>query len=393
MTGRERLLAAIRGEAVDRPPIWLREGFNIGGNLLSEPMQDVLGGGADQEFLLGWKREALYRELFEYVSPHVDVMRSWSVNGFINRFLMIPPECIHRKSKQIDDDTIRVAGWVETPKGRLTFRDEIKRGINTYWHIDHLAESAEDLEKLAEIPFHFDPMSVEPFINDFKARHSELGDRGIMRIDYPSPIIAISANLSLENFLALSIMERDLFHRLLEEITGRLLRVTDAIFGDRDIDTLVNLGGSEQCTPPMMAPEAFDEYVVPYDGKIIKRLKEYGLPVNMHCHGQVRHALRCMVEMGVDSSDPVEPPPSGNVTYADAREIVHDGLTIVGNLEFDELENSRPDQIRERVRDILSLGKERLILGASAGPINAVTTRLVENYKAWIDAYREFYDS
>lgn len=393
MTGRERLLAAIRGEQVDRPPIWLREGFNIGGDLLAEPMQDVLGGGADQEFLLGWKRDALYRELFEYVSPHVDVMRSWSVNGFLNRFLLIPPECIHRESKQVDDDTIRVDGWVETQKRRLTFCDEIKRGINTYWQIDHMAESAADLEELLEIPFHFDQKSVEPFIGEFEARQRELGDRGIMRIDYPSPIVAISANLSLENFLALSIMEKDLFHRLLEEITSRLLTVTDAIFADRDIDTLVNLGGSEQCTPPLMAPEAFDEYVVPYDGRIIRRLKEYGLPVNMHCHGQVRHALRCMVEMGVDSSDPVEPPPAGNVTYAEARKIVQDGLTIVGNLEFDELENSHPGLIRERVREILSLGKERLILGASAGPINAVTPRLVENYKAWIDTYLEFYNS
>ena len=68
-------------------------------------------------------------------------------------------------------------------------------------------------------------------------------------------------------------------------------------------------------------PEAFDEYIVPYDRKIIGRLKEYGLPINMHCHGKVRHALECMVEMGVGSTDPVEPPPAGDVTFAQAREI------------------------------------------------------------------------
>jgi uroporphyrinogen-III decarboxylase len=59
MTGKQRLLAAIKGEPVDRPPIWLREGFNIGGELLTEPMQEVLGGGADPEFLLGWKHDPL----------------------------------------------------------------------------------------------------------------------------------------------------------------------------------------------------------------------------------------------------------------------------------------------------------------------------------------------
>jgi uroporphyrinogen-III decarboxylase len=252
-------------------------------------------------------------------------------------------------------------------------------------------KNVEDLEKLEEIPFHLDPKSIEPFIDDFRARYEELGDLGIMRIEYPSPIVAISANLSFENFLALSIMKKDLLHRLLEEITGRLLTITDVIFADKDIDTLVNLGGSEQCTPPLMAPEAFDEFVVPYDGQIIRCLKSYGIPVNMHCHGNVRHALKCMVEMGVDSTDPVEPPPAGDVTFAAARMIADRNLTQIGNLEFNELENQDRDHIRKRVQEILSLGKERLILSASAGPISAVTPRLVDNYKTWIDTYLQLY--
>ena len=68
-----------------------------------------------------------------------------------------------------------------------------------------------------------------------------------------------------------------------------------------------------------------------------------------------------MVEIGMDSRDPVEPPAVGNVMYAEAREI-------------------------------LSLGKERLILGAPAGLIYAVAPTLVENYNAWIDRYLEFFD-
>ena len=32
MNGKERLQAAIKGESVDRVPIWLREGFPLSGN-------------------------------------------------------------------------------------------------------------------------------------------------------------------------------------------------------------------------------------------------------------------------------------------------------------------------------------------------------------------------
>jgi hypothetical protein len=354
-------------------------------------MEDVLGGGVDREFLLGWKRDPLYQELLRYVEPHADVMRSWSINGFINRFLMIPPKYIHREIVPVDENTFEVNGWVETPSGRLPFKDEIKRGINTYWHIEHLVETVDDLEKLATVTFEFDPKQIEGHLADFKQHHAALGDRGIMRIEYPSPIVAISAVMNLENFLAMSALEKDRFHELLEEITRRLLVVTEAIFADGPRDTVVNFGGSEQCTPPMMRPEAFDEFIVPYDGRIIARLKEIGIPVLMHCHGKVAYALKRMTEIGVDASDPVEPPPAGDVTYAEAREITGGKLTLIGNLEFDELENMDSPYIRQRVQEILSLGKERLILGASAGPINAVTPQLADNYKTWIDTYLKQY--
>jgi len=176
----------------------------------------------------------------------------------------------------------------------------------------------------------------------------------------------------------------------MQEITRRNLILVDALFGEHQLDTTVNLGGSEQCTPPLMPAEAYDEYVTPYDGAIVARLKEYGLLVNCHCHGKVSHALGCMVDMGYDSTDPVEPPPAGDVTYGQAREIVGDQLTLVGNLEFDELCFADSSHIRQRVHEILSMGNRRLILGASAGPLSAVDERTAANYRAWIDAALEY---
>jgi hypothetical protein len=78
------------------------------------------------------------------------------------------------------------------------------------------------------------------------------------------------------------------------------------------------------------------------------------------------------------------------VNYAEARQITDGRLTLMGNLEFQEVEFSEPTEIRDRIREILLHGSERLILGSSAGPISAVTPRLVSNYKAWVDAVLEF---
>lgn len=398
MTGKERLFAAIKGEAVDRPPIWLREGFNIGGDWMEEPMQDVLtrAGGQSIDFFLGWKDTPLYRELFDFVSRYADPMRSWNIDGYLNRYLVIPPKYIETVNKKADENTVIVDGRVETPYGPLRFQERLTRGLNTYWHVKPLVHSVDDLKKMFDIPFDFDPSVLTPYLEQYGAIRDSLGDRGILRIEYPSPIVAISAAMTLEDFLAMSITEKELFHRITQELTDRLLTITDALFSAMQAmyggcDTIVNFGGAEQCTPPIMAPEAFDEYVVPYDSQIVAKIKSYGMPVNMHCHGKVKHALSAMKKIGVDSTDPVEPPPAGDVTYGEAREIAGDDLTLIGNLEFDELEYAAPARIRKRIQEIARYGPKRLILGASAGPISEVSRQLADNYRAWIEAALEYF--
>jgi uroporphyrinogen-III decarboxylase len=191
--------------------------------------------------------------------------------------------------------------------------------------------------------------------------------------------------MSYENALAWSALERNLFHETLEEITRRILACLDALL-TRPLDTIANIGGSEQCTPPMMSPDAYAEFVTPYDGRVVARLNAAGIPVNCHCHGHVAAALSEMVAMGFASTDPVEPPfNGGDVTIARAREIVGDRLTLCGNLQFQELERSTPDRIRARVREILDTGRRRLVVGASAGPISRLTPRMIANYRAWIE--------
>jgi uroporphyrinogen-III decarboxylase len=374
MTGKQRLEAALRGEPVDRVPIWLREGFPI-----AEPYPE------QGDFAQGWMWDPLYRDLYREVAPYADPIRAWGPDGWTNRFLMVPPDRIRAREMMASGDLKRIEGKIDTPRGAMTYVDEQLRDSNTWWHVKTLVETVEDLVQLAEVPFELDPAALEPYITTYRRTPAEVGERGILRLGFSSPIVCISGCMKLETFLEMSITQKALFHELLGEITRRSLALIDALFHDRALDTTANLGGSEQCTPPLMTPQAFDEYVVPYDGPIVDRLHQYGVLVNCHCHGKVAYALRCIREIGFDSADPVEPPPAGDVSYAQARQIVDGRVTLIGNLEFDELCFADPAQIRERVREILALGKERLILGASAGPTSAVTPQLADNYRAMVE--------
>jgi len=191
--------------------------------------------------------------------------------------------------------------------------------------------------------------------------------------------------LSFEQALIWSATEPALIHEVLNEITERALGCLDAVLV-RPLDTIANIGGCEQCTPPMMSPDAFAEFVTPYDGRLVSRLRQAGIPTNCHCHGRVRTALPEIVGMGFASTDPVEPPVGGgDLTIAEARALVGDQLTLCGNLQFDELGHASPQQIRSRVREILATGTKRLVLSASAGPISRITPRMAANYRAWIE--------
>jgi len=370
------LTAALKGEPVDRVPIWLREGFP-----LSEPVAEA------DDFSNGWQADPLYRELYHDISPYVDDIRNWNAfGGWHNRFLMIPPKYIHTEVKQVNPDLIRHEGVVDTPHGPLTFANEHRRGYNTSWHVKALVESIDDLKKLASVPYSFDDEGfVEGALARYQVVNDEMGDRGVLRCGLSSPIVCISGCMKLETFLEFSLTEKAFFHELLKEITRRGEVLIDALFNHAKLDTTFNLGGSEQCTPPLMPPKAFDEYVVPYDGPLMDKVKAHGILTNCHCHGKISHALQCMVDMGIDSTDPVEPPPAGDVTFAQAREIADGRITLEGNFEFDELCFRDPDHIRARVREMLGDGTRRLILGASAGPLSRINKRLAANYRAWID--------
>jgi hypothetical protein len=375
MTGRERFRAATLGEPVDRVPIWLREGFEFH---LPPPTRDDFSGS--------WQALPEYLAFREFAEPFCDLRVNWAPGAHFNRTLGIPPDRISSTVEQVTGNLRRTTQSIHTPKGVLTGVRESHRGEKTAWTVKYPVESLDDLERLRSVPFEVAPVNYAGY-----ERANELvGDRGMPCLNVSSPWVVFSTCMPFELALMWSASDPGLVHEVLEEITARALACLEAVFA-RPLDTMANIGGCEQCTPPMMSPDAFAEFVTPYEGRIVSFLRSHGVPVNCHCHGRVSTALGEMVSMGCDSTDPVEPPfGGGDVTMVQARELVGDSLTLCGNLQFDELERSTPEAIRQRVRETIDTGKRRLILSASAGPISRPSRRMLANYRAWIDAALEF---
>ena len=150
-----------------------------------------------------------------------------------------------------------------------------------------------------------------------------------------------------------------------------------------------HFNGVERASPPMMGPKQWEEFVVPYDGEIMRRIKaaDPDAFIHVHCHGKVGTLLDSFIEMGVDSIDPVEPPPQGDIEFTDAKEHAAGRLTLLGNMEFLAMETETPDQIEERVRSAIEDGgREHTILCCSSGPHERPTDLFTANAVRYIEA-------
>jgi hypothetical protein len=109
--------------------------------------------------------------------------------------------------------------------------------------------------------------------------------------------------------------------------------------------------------------------------------------IHVHCHGRVKTVLRSFMDMGVDSTDPVEPPPQGDVDFAEAKRMAAGRLTLFGNMEFVDMERCEPDEIEQKVRRAIEEGgKQHMVLYPSATPHEQHSARMLTNAERYIEA-------
>jgi len=111
--------------------------------------------------------------------------------------------------------------------------------------------------------------------------------------------------------------------------------------------------------------------------------------VHVHCHGRVRHALDRCIERDADYTEPVEPPPDGDITMVEAKALAAGRITLGGNLECRVLCNESVQAVEAAVRAAFEGGRERLVLRPTENPSPTLSQREFENYMRVIDLWEE----
>ncbi len=377
MTRKERLMASIRGQDVDRPPVCFyeitgydenpfdKDPFNIYSDPSWKPVIELAKEKTDRIV----RRSASFKHEGDNRKTHTDIKRHME------------------DGSSYEVHTVNAGSRILTSKTR---RDP---DVNTVWTIEHLLKNVGDLEAWLGLPDEDFDFS-NPDISGFIKAENDLGDTGIVMVDSADPLCCVAQLFSMEEYTIMALTENSLFHRALEKTAKSLYARTEAVAKALP-GRLWRICGPEYATPPYLPPALFNEYVVKYVKPMVDMIQRHGGYARVHCHGNIRHVLDLIVETGCVAIDPIEPPPQGDVELGYVREKYGMNFTLFGNLEANDLENLAPGEFEKKIITALDEGTagtgRGFVLMPSACPYGRkLSPNVMKNYGKMVELAEKY---
>jgi uroporphyrinogen-III decarboxylase len=377
MNRRERLMATMQGQTVDRPPVCFYELNGLDEKLLDRDPFNIFSHPS-------WRR------LIELTSEKTDriVMRGIAFDNV----LPDPIDEIAEKTTTVVNGSQVTIKKLIIGNRTLTTRTRRDPGLNTTWTEEYLLKSINDLKLFLEFPII--EKKAEPDLSGVQKAETELGDTGIVMIDMPDPLCLAASMFSLGDYSVIAMTEPRLFMKLLDRFAVSLQPQTEQI-AQLLPGRLWRIYGPEYAAPPLLPPFFFRDYVCRYDGPMIESIQKHGGFARIHSHGNLKLILDDIVSMGTSGLDPIEPPPQGDVDLSYVRKNYGKQLVLFGNLEITDIENLPAHAFAEKVKRALEEGTSGdgrgFVLMPSACPIGRILSpRTLNNYEKMVELVEKF---
>lgn len=321
MTSRERILAAMRLDMVDRTPV--------------------------APFGLGRLSGSVAKELIAKTDPFIEA----GVPG--SKFF--GASC---SQTVITEDNITTI-IRQTPRGELVERHQ-STGIASAC-IEFPVKTPDDVDRFLSIDYVPPELDVSPFL----ARKSEIGEEGLVLCGMANAVLLPATLLSPEDFSLWWIDYPDLLRKLVSVASTRLNDWVDRLC-KAGVDAFRIIGG--EYASVQLGPAGFDDLVLEQDRELVSIMHNHGAVAYYHNHGPVMRYLSRFCEIGMDALDPLEAPPWGDADLRAARQECGAKVCFVGNLDDMEiLDKLSADEVTEIALERLqAAGKTGFILGGTA---------------------------
>jgi uroporphyrinogen-III decarboxylase len=377
MNRKERLMATLNGQSVDRPPVSFYE-LNGLDEKTSDPDPFNIYNDPSWQPLIKLARDKTDRI----------VMRSL----VFSQTAPDPLDELTTVETFMKEGSLVTVKTVKAGKRILVSRTRRDPDVNTIWNEEPLLKDTDDLKAFLEIPV-VETASI-PDITHIIETEAILGNSGIVMIDTPDPLCMAASLFSMETYLVTALTEHSLFHKLLERFADvlcpRIQASARALSG-----RLWRIYGSEYAAAPYLPQRLFQEYAVQYEKRMVEVIQQFGGFARIHCHGKIKDILGDIVSMNCSGLDPIEPPPQGDVELGYVREKYGKQLVLFGNLELRDIEILPTEKFGEKVKRALEEGTSGegrgFVLMPSACPYGRNLPALtLKNYEKMVEVIERF---
>ena len=153
-----------------------------------------------------------------------------------------------------------------------------------------------------------------------------------------------------EEYMYYACMNKNELHGLMEKFLAFEIEMADNLI---DIGVDVIWLGNDFCynSGPFMSPDMMQEFDFDYMKKLVGHVHGRGLPVVLHCCGNIKSTIRQMIDTGVNAIHSIQPS-AGNDIYAYKKEYGQD-VCLIGNVDINELmPHGSPCDVDDKVREM-----------------------------------------
>ncbi|MCD6508360.1 hypothetical protein J7M22_17295 [Candidatus Poribacteria bacterium] len=336
MTGYERMMTALRREEPDMVPVW--------------------------ELIVN---QPVIKALFGDIS-YMDFVEKMDLDG-----VTIFED--GRIVKQFDDRTYQ-------DEWGIVWRVEGETGIP--YRVDGPIKSERDLDRYTppDPDADYRLKTLEEAVRRFK------GEKAIVFLGHDA--FEFSHYLrGMENLLMDYVFNPEFAHRLAEIVIGYKKRVMERAI---EVGADIVLTGDDYAyrKGPIMSPDHFRQFVLPYLKEMVDLAKSKGVPFIKHTDGNIWPIMDMIIETGINGIDPLEP--IAGMDIGEVKRRYGDRVAVVGNVDCGELlSRGSPGEVVEAVKETIakaSPGGGHIL--ASSNSIHPAVKP--ENYRAMVEAARKF---
>ncbi len=387
MNGRERLLRTLHGKRADRVPVAPFLYYNAVYEMFGYvPEIDTYFDPPDFDVI---EKFVEYCDRFGFDVLHSlgTVWDYWAARSTqADRTILSPADGwdVSVSDEQRGGDVRRTVTF-STPGGRLRLVEVYQR-TSTYLIVcapeEYLVKTPADLELLMR----YMPPADDMDTSLIRRAKTATGDRGLVATCTNGAFNQAAVFRSVEELMADPVVDAGFYRELMEFLVGWVIRRNRACIasGSDAIEVAGNLAGSA------VGPSFFRNNVMPYENRVIAALHEDGVPLIYHNCGPAAHVMQLYNEMDIDCLGYLVPPPFGDVDLAEALRVLRPAMALRGNIDQVEfLMTATPAEVRERVREVLTIAKPRgnLILSTTDFFFDGTP---YANIEAFADAGRDF---